>query len=44
MVHVWHLFHPELPEAQIALERIASFLAKHGCNEAPAATPQEALA
>lgn len=27
MVHVWHMFYPELPEARIALARIRDFLA-----------------
>ncbi|EED36700.1 acetyl-hydrolase [Luminiphilus syltensis NOR5-1B] len=31
MIHVWHLFNPELDEANIALERIADFLREHDC-------------
>jgi acetyl esterase/lipase len=26
MVHVWHIFHPRLPEGREALARIANFL------------------
>lgn len=28
MVHVWHMFYPELPEARIALERVSAFIRK----------------
>jgi len=31
MVHVWHLFHPELPEAQVAFQRIVDFLSRQDC-------------
>lgn len=31
MVHVWPLFYPELPEAVVAIERIAAFLVEQGC-------------
>ncbi|MBT9505148.1 alpha/beta hydrolase [Rhodoferax sp.] len=30
MVHVWHIFHPELPEARDALENIRKFFQAHG--------------
>ena len=36
MVHVWPLFYPELPEAVVALERIATFLVGQGCALPPA--------
>lgn len=29
MVHVWHMFHPQLPEANAAWTEIESFLAEH---------------
>ena len=29
MVHVWQIFHPELPEGREALEEIRRFLARH---------------
>lgn len=38
MVHVWHMFYPELPEARIALERIRDFLSTTEHRAALAAT------
>ena len=35
MVHVWHLFYPELTEARIAYEHIHRFLAEHQCCKHP---------
>ena len=31
MVHVWHMFSPQLPEAEFAFEQIKTFLADCGC-------------
>lgn len=31
MVHVWHMFYPRLPEAEIAMIGICDFLRRHGC-------------
>lgn len=37
MVHVWHLFGPNLPEASEAVERIARFFDEHAPRDAKAA-------
>jgi len=44
MVHVWHMFYPELPEARVALERIRDFLASVESRQSQtfAAAPREA--
>ena len=44
MPHVWHLFYPELPEARIALQHIADFLARKGCCALQSEPPAGAVA
>ncbi len=41
MVHVWHIFHPDLPEGRDAFEEIRAFFAQHG--QAPAMQDRAAV-